>query len=1074
MDAFNFAEALIKKCKKTKDPYLDLGNCGIQELPEELFECTWVTTLILSSEWSEDGHMQAEGEFKGSTSRNTREPNHLEIFPEAFGNLVNLETLIAAYQPIADITPLSKLEKLRKLNLDGARIETLEPLRNLTELRSLSLSFAGGINRLEPIKDLDELEQLFLNGLSINDLGPLINLDKLKELGLRETQIHDLGPIIYLDSLTVLDVAMTQIHDLKPLSGLKDLVWLNLSHTQFEDLEPIGNLENLKDLFIESTRISDLSPLKNLHDLEVLVFRYSGVTQLEPLKDLDALQKFDASSCPIEDCPADVFETGEAELLRAFFSQKEIETENIVPTKKQPNKKTPRKTTIKKDSLRDVKLILIGNSNSGKTSMLHYLKENNFLTERNSTHGLDVLRWYPDPERFPLLKDVAVSIWDFGGQEYYHGAFRLFMSANAAYLLMWDDETNCNHQIPTKLQTEGPELPLQHFELRYWLDTVQHYGGKDGHATLLVVQNKCDLHGKKRIDQQIHDEYSIDESFNISLKSGVNGSDLREKRNLLRLDSELEYTLSNLVDKTSLPDDWLLIRTSILELQLEKIPAKNPFKRYLAKDGTSSISLTNFEKACAKLLARELNESEKGATLPTLFERGGVVTFFPHSKGLSDKIFLRPAELADKIYDVLKHNVLDLGGEFKLDEIFEKEDSDFQKIFVEATKSLQLVYEHPNKEGVYLAPQYFPESHPIEDLFDLATNGAWQSAFWVRVPLFYYKKVLYGLVVHYAVEENLASYYWKHGIVFVKDGLRVLLKGVYPEANQSDGRLMVSVEKGPGSEQLQKEIFHRMRWLLTHQKTRQTMATASRSKKSKSAASAENEFEAFAKNILSQPIPKWLEVSKDGDYYVHFNDLSEAVGGDEIRVHSHGKGGGKKKMLIREFEALLDKQPKQAKRVFVSYSHQNTEWLNRLKPHLSGLQRSNEIETWTDHAIIPGDEWDQAIKDSMLNADVFILMLSASFIASNYIWDIELKGAFEKYTKEKKMVIPILIEPLDLGSLPGVVETTAGKSLKIQDFEISPKTSAGYLKAVSLWANQEEALSKVAEGIRKAILKVKK
>ena len=50
---------LIEKEKRERTGYLDLGNCGLSELPEELFELTWLKTLTLSSiwrDWDESKH----------------------------------------------------------------------------------------------------------------------------------------------------------------------------------------------------------------------------------------------------------------------------------------------------------------------------------------------------------------------------------------------------------------------------------------------------------------------------------------------------------------------------------------------------------------------------------------------------------------------------------------------------------------------------------------------------------------------------------------------------------------------------------------------------------------------------------------------------------------------------------------------------------------------------------------------------------------------------------------------------------------------------------------------------------
>ncbi len=45
------SELALKRIREAKDKRLthrDLGNCGLTELPDELFELTWLEELILS------------------------------------------------------------------------------------------------------------------------------------------------------------------------------------------------------------------------------------------------------------------------------------------------------------------------------------------------------------------------------------------------------------------------------------------------------------------------------------------------------------------------------------------------------------------------------------------------------------------------------------------------------------------------------------------------------------------------------------------------------------------------------------------------------------------------------------------------------------------------------------------------------------------------------------------------------------------------------------------------------------------------------------------------------------------
>ncbi len=45
---------LIAIAKKNRATRLDIGNCNLTELPEELFELTWLEELIVSGIWRKD------------------------------------------------------------------------------------------------------------------------------------------------------------------------------------------------------------------------------------------------------------------------------------------------------------------------------------------------------------------------------------------------------------------------------------------------------------------------------------------------------------------------------------------------------------------------------------------------------------------------------------------------------------------------------------------------------------------------------------------------------------------------------------------------------------------------------------------------------------------------------------------------------------------------------------------------------------------------------------------------------------------------------------------------------------
>jgi len=69
----DFALHLIGENKKNRALSLDIGNCGLTELPQELEELIWLEELILSSKWNTYNSERRGWETK--TSQNTGPSN---------------------------------------------------------------------------------------------------------------------------------------------------------------------------------------------------------------------------------------------------------------------------------------------------------------------------------------------------------------------------------------------------------------------------------------------------------------------------------------------------------------------------------------------------------------------------------------------------------------------------------------------------------------------------------------------------------------------------------------------------------------------------------------------------------------------------------------------------------------------------------------------------------------------------------------------------------------------------------------------------------------------------------------
>jgi hypothetical protein len=71
--------------------------------------------------------------------------------------------------------------------------------------------------------------------------------------------------------------------------------------------------------------------------------------------------------------------------------------------------------------------------------------------------------------------------------------------------------------------------------------------------------------------------------------------------------------------------------------------------------------------------------------------------------------------------------------------------------------------------------------------------------------------------------------------------------------------------------------------------------------------------------------------------------------------------------------------------VFVSYSHKDQKWLERLLTHLSPLQRNGSIDVWSDKDIRAGASWRKEITQALDKAAVAVLLISADFLASDFV-----------------------------------------------------------------------------------------
>jgi hypothetical protein len=143
-------------------------------------------------------------------------------------------------------------------------------------------------------------------------------------------------------------------------------------------------------------------------------------------------------------------------------------------------------------------------------------------------------------------------------------------------------------------------------------------------------------------------------------------------------------------------------------------------------------------------------------------------------------------------------------------------------------------------------------------------------------------------------------------------------------------------------------------------------------------------------------------------------------------------------------------------KVFVSYSHCDESWLKRLRVHLKPLERDYALDIWDDSKIVAGSRWRDEIDLAIQSAKVAVLLISADFLASDFIINNELPPLLDAARKDGAVIMPLIVSPSRFKSTKTIAQFQA-----VND----PSKSLSSLPK----AKQEEILVKMSEDIERAL-----
>ncbi|HSE18650.1 MAG TPA: toll/interleukin-1 receptor domain-containing protein [Pyrinomonadaceae bacterium] len=98
-------------------------------------------------------------------------------------------------------------------------------------------------------------------------------------------------------------------------------------------------------------------------------------------------------------------------------------------------------------------------------------------------------------------------------------------------------------------------------------------------------------------------------------------------------------------------------------------------------------------------------------------------------------------------------------------------------------------------------------------------------------------------------------------------------------------------------------------------------------------------------------------------------------------------------------------------KLFISYSHNDTRWLEALTQQLAVLEREGLLSLCDDTKLKVGEDWQQQLNDMMLEARLGLLLISAPFLNSEFVREKEIPRLFQQHQQGGMQIYPLLVEP---------------------------------------------------------------
>jgi small GTP-binding protein len=152
-----------------------------------------------------------------------------------------------------------------------------------------------------------------------------------------------------------------------------------------------------------------------------------------------------------------------------------------------------------------IKIVLLGEANVGKTSLLYRWIENKFRENYKSTLGVNLLK---KDMNITGYGEVSAQIWDLGGQESFKSLRRLYLEGANGALLLYD--------VTNKESYE---------KLEEWILSFKQDRENE---PIILIGNKSDLKDKIKIKDKDANEFAKKNNMDIIITSAKTGENVEK------------------------------------------------------------------------------------------------------------------------------------------------------------------------------------------------------------------------------------------------------------------------------------------------------------------------------------------------------------------------------------------------------------------------------------------------------------------------------------------------------------------------------------------------------------------